>query len=83
MLELGDDTLAEHRKVIDHLKSSQCRDVFLIGNSFVEADEGQQYRHYETVDAFTKEADPASFRSSLIFIKGSRGNQLEKLLPVL
>jgi UDP-N-acetylmuramoyl-tripeptide--D-alanyl-D-alanine ligase len=83
MLELGDDSLAEHRKVIDHLKSRQCRDVFLIGNSFAEADEGLQYNHFETVDTFMKEADPASFRSGLIFIKGSRGNQLEKLLPVL
>lgn len=83
MLELGDDSLAEHRKVIDHLKSRQCQDVFLIGNSFAEADEGQQYRHFETVDKFMQEADPASFHSALIFIKGSRGNQLEKLLSVL
>ncbi len=83
MLELGKDSLAEHRKIIDFFESKKCANVFLIGEAFLEMCKEQHLKCYRTVEEFMEEIDPASFRSNLIFIKGSRGNKLEKLLSVL
>jgi UDP-N-acetylmuramoyl-tripeptide--D-alanyl-D-alanine ligase len=83
MLELGDVSSGEHQRIIDYLSARKCEKVFFIGDSFIEASKGQHFKCYRTVDELMNEIDPAAFRSNLIFIKGSRGNKLEKLLSVL
>jgi UDP-N-acetylmuramoyl-tripeptide--D-alanyl-D-alanine ligase len=83
MLELGDAAKNEHRKIIEYLKGKLYADVVLIGDHFVEAGKGYQFKYYKTVDDFIDELDPAEIHSRLILIKGSRGNRLEKLLSFL
>lgn len=83
MLELGDTAYSEHRKIIEYLEGRQCDDVVFIGEHFIEAGKGYQFRFYRTVDDFIDEIVPEQIHSSLILIKGSRGNRLEKLLSFL
>ncbi len=83
MLELGDVSPAEHRKIIEYLVSRHFDNVIFIGEHFIEAGKGFPFRYYRTVEDLIKEIDPPEFNSGLILIKGSRGNRLEKLLPLL
>jgi len=83
MLELGDDSLTEHRKIIDYLENRQNAEAIFIGDYFAEAGKGSRFRCYRTVEDLIKDADPEKFHSRLMLIKGSRGNKLEKLLSIL
>jgi UDP-N-acetylmuramoyl-tripeptide--D-alanyl-D-alanine ligase len=83
MLELGDTSYTEHRKIIENLAARQFENVIYIGDHFIEAAKEMNITSYRTVEDFIAGLDPAKYHSNLIFIKGSRGNQLEKLLPLL
>jgi UDP-N-acetylmuramoyl-tripeptide--D-alanyl-D-alanine ligase len=83
MLELGDNSPAEHQKIIDYLANRQSGDVIFIGDYFAEAARVSHFRYYRTVEDLIKEIDTDEFHSRLILIKGSRGNKLEKLLSFL
>jgi len=83
MLELGDTSYSEHRKIIEYLAARQFDNVIFIGDHFIEAGKEMNFRFYRTVDDLIGEIDPAKYHSNLVLIKGSRGNQLEKLLPFL
>ncbi len=83
MLELGKTSHAEHRKIIEYLHNRPHDDVIFIGDHFIEAGKGFRFRFYSSVDEFIHELIPSEIHSSLILIKGSRGNRLEKLLPLL
>lgn len=83
MLELGDTSNSEHRKIIEYLAARQFDNVIFIGDHFIEAGKDFQFRFCKTIDDFIEEIVPLQIHSNLILIKGSRGNQLEKLLPFL
>lgn len=83
MLELGDTSYTEHRKIIEYLAARQFEDVIYIGDHFIEAAKEMNITSYRTVDDLIAGIDPSKYHSNLILIKGSRGNQLEKLLPLL
>lgn len=83
MLELGDTSYDEHRKIIEYLAERKFHDIIFIGEHFIEAGKGFPFRFYKTADDFINETDPSKIHSNLILIKGSRGNRLEKLLSCL
>jgi UDP-N-acetylmuramoyl-tripeptide--D-alanyl-D-alanine ligase len=78
MLELGDESVNEHRKIIDLVLQQRIDEVFLVGPQFIKADDQKRFSHFENADEAKKyfQAHPKS--GYLILIKGSRGIQLEK-----
>ncbi|MCE1156238.1 MAG: UDP-N-acetylmuramoyl-tripeptide--D-alanyl-D-alanine ligase [Bacteroidales bacterium] len=79
MLELGNDSRAEHQTLVNLLKEKKLTRVYLVGNEFqsVETD----YPRYATVEALQEVLSAHPVRNCLILIKGSRGIQLEKIIP--
>jgi UDP-N-acetylmuramoyl-tripeptide--D-alanyl-D-alanine ligase len=81
MLELGSESLSEHQKIIRLLEEKGFKEVVLVGKEF-----------HKTVHAFRNFADVSELSDYLtsknivnqyILIKGSRGIQLEKIIPLL
>lgn len=82
MLELGDDTINEHKHIIDLLKKYNIKNSILVGPKFKSLNENQFY-FFESTDEAKKWIENNRINNSLILVKGSRGVQLEKLLPEL
>ncbi len=83
MLELGRDSAAEHRQILDLALQLGFNDVILVGKEFSKAG-GQRFSYRfpsrnEAMSFFTENPTKGHF----ILIKGSRGIGLEKLLEVL
>ena len=86
MRELGDESLAEHRKVLAQVLSMGLDFVCLVGEEFRQALAGIQrddvfwFATSEELAEWLK-ANPVS--GETILVKGSRGIQMEKVLPEL
>lgn len=81
MLELGNDSIAEHQKVVDLITSSDMDKVFLIGDYFSKTE--TSYPRFTTLDDFSKYLKENPIENRYILIKGSRGLQLEKCVDLL
>ncbi|MEI7596598.1 MAG: UDP-N-acetylmuramoyl-tripeptide--D-alanyl-D-alanine ligase [Bacteroidota bacterium] len=84
MFELGNDSIDEHKAVIEKFISDTSTHTFFIGKDFLKAS-----TDFTTCSAFE---DISSFRNyivenpildSLILLKGSRGMKMEQLLEIL
>lgn len=81
MLELGAESLAEHRKVIDAV----------VGYGFRACYVGEEFRKAGAFPVFGSSAElaehisthPGEFSSSAILVKGSRGTRMELVIPAL
>lgn len=83
MFELGKESSTEHKKIIELLNSIPSEKVLLIGKHFMQHREIGKYHFYENrneAEQFLQQNPP---NNSVILIKGSRGMELEKLLPLL
>lgn len=82
MLELGEATEEEHRKVLAHLSAHPEVEALLCGPCFRKvADEG--LLAFENVEEICEYLRQHPLRpESLVLIKGSRGIALEKVLPL-
>jgi UDP-N-acetylmuramoyl-tripeptide--D-alanyl-D-alanine ligase len=79
MLELGEDSLNEHQAIVRLLNDKGFQQVFLVGNEFAAID--TTYQRFATVEELTRHLLQHPLHDCLILIKGSRGTQLEKLIP--
>ncbi len=83
MLELGEESREEHKRILNYLNSFKKEQVVLVGPEFIMSDNENKYNSFETTK-IAKEyivANPIS--DALILIKGSRGIALEELLEYL
>ncbi len=83
MLELGQDSAAEHRQMLELALQLGFRDMLLVGKEFSSIAAGLQHQTFasrEEAMEFLSKNPPAG---RFILIKGSRGIGLEKLLEVL
>ena len=86
MRELGDESLAEHQKVLAHVLSMGLDFVCLVGEEFRKALIGKEkdnvfwFADSGELAAWLR-ANPVS--GATILVKGSRGIQMEKALPEL
>ena len=99
MLELGEDSLAEHEAVIRSVASRNLSAAFFVGKEFIAASEAlsQDSGLAGSVDAdnpvcmkfFTSSDELAAYLAdnplsgATILIKGSRGTRMEKVIPIL
>lgn len=82
MFELGDDSLAEHQKIVDILKNSGIKQVYLLGEMFskTDADTSWKYPDYDTLASILEQQLPDSVT---ILIKGSRAMKMERFLDII
>jgi len=83
MLELGDESIREHKKILELAQSSGSKEIFLVGNNFSEISRNSSSLNFLSVDDLIGFIKNNPLRGKTILIKGSRGIRLEKLLTVL
>jgi UDP-N-acetylmuramoyl-tripeptide--D-alanyl-D-alanine ligase len=79
MLELGSDSNTEHQAIVKLLNDKNMTQVYLVGNEFQSV--ATDYPRFITVEKLQEELTAHPLRNCLILIKGSRGIQLEKIIP--
>jgi len=88
MLELGDNSQAEHKKLGKLLAASMAEKVFLFGNETEASAEcmsanGRIYFHTNSIKELSKALDSYIKTDDLVLLKGSRGCALERLSDML
>ena len=81
MKELGELSEEEHKRLAFHLAEISFDRVFLIGSEFKDA--GSDYPVFDSAEKFIAYLEEQPIQGYTILIKGSRGNQLESLVPYL
>ncbi|MDR7208148.1 UDP-N-acetylmuramoyl-tripeptide--D-alanyl-D-alanine ligase [Flavobacterium piscis] len=82
MFELGEESMQEHKIVVDSLINQNESACYLIGKSFFKNNISNENLHFfETFDDFAEFIENNKFKqNSTILIKGSRGMALERSL---
>lgn len=84
MLELGAESRKAHQHLIDSLLPLHLRQVLLVGNNFEPCTYNHTFiRYFPDTDALIRYLQENPPVSSCIFIKGSRGNKLERITEYL
>ena len=81
MLELGDQSIAEHQNIVNLLEQNKFKNVFLVGSDFRTT--LNSYPCFENVSELIDYLNKEPLRDNYILIKGSRGIKLEKVLTSL
>jgi UDP-N-acetylmuramoyl-tripeptide--D-alanyl-D-alanine ligase len=81
MKELGIQSEEEHKRLAFNIAGSNFDRVFLIGSEFFQAN--TDYPIFENAETFTNYLKEQPLQGYTILIKGSRGNQLESVVPFL
>lgn len=84
MLELGDYSNNEHRKILVQLESSSIEKKYLVGVQFFEfKDQFLKFNFFKNIDDLMNYLNTCHTTDSTILIKGSRGIKLEKIVDCL
>ena len=84
MLELGDDSLNEHQKIVELLESQHSLHALLVGSQFMKTVSGKKIKKFKRVELlYDYFHQQKKVENSLILIKGSRGIRLEEILELL
>jgi UDP-N-acetylmuramoyl-tripeptide--D-alanyl-D-alanine ligase len=88
MRELGADSAAEHKKIVDRLLSvisseAEKSQAILVGPEFKKAAEGTGIPVFDTSDALAEWLKTNPIEGCTILVKGSRGIQMEKVISTL
>lgn len=80
MFELGDVALEEHQAIVDLANSLAIDRVIVVGSHYFETSASEKY---ETFDDLKVQIQANRIQDSFVFIKGSRGMALERLLKII
>ena len=86
MLELGEESQAEHVAVIRSAASLGFAKVCFVGREFMKASAEADFEDalfFETSDALADWLRSKPLSGATVLIKGSRGTRMEKTVPVL
>ena len=84
MFELGNESLHEHKEVVNLLSNQDDITCYFIGPDFYHNRlEKPNLQFYKTFDAFVTAMSQQSFYGKMLLIKGSRGMALERILELL
>jgi UDP-N-acetylmuramoyl-tripeptide--D-alanyl-D-alanine ligase len=81
MLELGEQSDFEHLQIVELLEQKNLNTVYLVGKEFSKTN--SKFKHLATVNELIELINKNSLKDSIVLIKGSRGIQLEKIIPFL
>lgn len=83
MRELGSTSEEEHRNILDLMKELGYKTVLLVGRNFCEYNENPTWKTFAKVEDLYQYIESHPISGKTVLIKGSRGIQLEKVLPLL
>ncbi len=81
MRELGDYSHLEHQNIVNMLLERKADTVLLVGDEYRQTT--APYPIFDNVDALCAYLQKEPLQKHIILVKGSRSNQLEKVLPLL
>lgn len=81
MKELGHDSDTAHQKIADFIAGHAFNDVIFVGDNFNKIK--TKYPTFKTLGEVEKYLTEHPIKDSYILLKGSRGIQLEKIIPFL
>lgn len=84
MRELGDATESAHREILQQISHLGITQTLVVGKGFQGiVNDFQNTTFFENTDSLIHYLQTHPISSSFILVKGSRGNQLEKIIPYL
>ena len=83
MRELGNASEEEHRNVLNLMKELGFKDAYLVGQNFCAYNENPDWKTFAKVEDLCQHLESHPVDEKTILVKGSRGIQLEKVLPLL
>lgn len=84
MYELGEESLAEHKYIIDFLAKNSSFECYFIGKDFFKnKSENANFYFYESFEMFSNSLKNTNWKNKTILIKGSRGMALERTLEYI
>jgi UDP-N-acetylmuramoyl-tripeptide--D-alanyl-D-alanine ligase len=79
MMELGEESINEHKNIIDLINHYQWQQVVLVGGDFSKV--LHNYYYFNNSAEAKEWFNHQHFENTYILIKGSRSTQMEKVLP--
>jgi UDP-N-acetylmuramoyl-tripeptide--D-alanyl-D-alanine ligase len=84
MFELGEESLAEHKSLVDLVVKNNSGFTYFIGKDFYSNKiQNEKCRFFITFEEFSEHLVSINIENSLLLIKGSRGMALERTLQIL
>ncbi len=84
MYELGKESPAEHKAIVDFLNQNSVFECHFVGKDFfANAIQNERFHFYNTFEDFTQYLAKATLEDKTLLIKGSRGMALERTLEYL
>lgn len=84
MYELGEESLAEHKYIVDFISENNSLECYFVGKDFFKNKiENSNFHFYENFEQFSNSLENKNWRNNTILIKGSRGMALERTLEYL
>ena len=84
MYELGEESLVEHKTIVNFLKNNSNFECHFVGKDFfANSIQKENFHFYHTFEDFTKFFSSVKLEHKTLLIKGSRGMALERTLEYL
>lgn len=84
MYELGEESLVEHKYIVDFISENNSLECYFIGKDFFKNKiENSNFHFYENFEQFSNSLENKNWRNNTILIKGSRGMALERTLEYI
>lgn len=84
MYELGEESLHEHKMIVEYLDKNASFECHFVGKDFFANRLGNDFLHfYPAFDDFAEYLSTISFEHKTMLVKGSRGMALERTLEYL
>jgi UDP-N-acetylmuramoyl-tripeptide--D-alanyl-D-alanine ligase len=84
MYELGEESLAEHKAIVNFLNQNSAFECHFVGKDFfANSIQKENFHFYNAFEDFTKYLSTVKLENKTLLIKGSRGMALERTLEFL